>query len=458
MEFNLGNAQKEETMKLQEALARCNRITPKKSSMPVLMNVLIEPTEAGVCITATDLEMFYQVDVEGVTANDTFMAPLRQLRDIIGKKDVKEITWGPGNVITVGAAKFFGLPKEEFPPFPLKEVNLEDYREVKLNNLPWVSVAQSTDEIRHTLNGVYLDTKAGNMVATDGHRLHMTQIDPVEDVKPVIIPRPAVAFLSSIKAGSVWLPKICKKCSGSGKKDNNAPDNGDGCNVCKTCKGAGTATGKAILPIFISDDEVFTSRPVDGSFPDYPQVLPQKKNINFQLKTTKEALKAAIIQTDGIRPQKSNGIKFTLNGACHLSTSNPEVGEIDVEFKGKFKNLLKPLDNPCEGCKDKKVAFCSTRMECAEYGAYNSGGGEHAHPCEGCLKKQGDCDKVASGCGSWRRYCLSIQGEFNIGVNARYLSEGLFGEDIIWEFGDEFGPTKLTFGGGEAAVIMPTRL
>lgn len=382
-------------MRLQEALNRCSRITPKPkkfNTMPVITNVLIEPTEKGICISATDLEMFYQVEVEGVTANNTFTAPLRQLRDIIGKKDVKEITWGTGNMITVGAAKFFGLPKEEFPAFPYSEtgINLEEFAEVRLSNLKWVMRAMSTDEIRYTLNGVYVNTKEGKLVATDGHRLHMTNIDKTE-AKSVIIPSATVKFLDSIKAGSVYL----------------RAEHGDDPPI-----------------LYISDDELFISRHIDGDFPDYKQVVPDRKNVNFRLKTTKEALGNAIAQTDGIMTEKNRGVKLTLNGTCRLYAQGG-TGEVDLQFDGKFKKLLKPLGNPCGECKNKQ------------------------EDQEACLIRS--CDKLEA-------FHLSTLDEFNVGVNATYVKDMLAGDDVTWEFINDVGPTMMTFGGDEVAIVMPMRV
>ena len=71
--------------------------------------------------------------------------------------------------------------------------------------------------------------------------------------------------------------------------------------------------------------------------------------------------------------------------------------------------------------------------------------------------ENGECAHI-SGCGKFSSYKQSIQEEFNIGVNARYLLETFVGENITWEFTDEIGPTSLTFGGDETAIIMPMRL
>jgi len=215
--------------KLEEALKKAAKIASKgKTAMPVLMNVLIEPNEGGINISATDLEMRYQASVAGITIDRPVCVELKKLRDISkSMKGIQKIT-----VETVEdklwvklvndnvEAKIVGMDSDEFPVGP-DTIDLDQYIEVPLARLKHLIRAASTDETRYNLNGAYVDPE-GRLVSTDGHRLHLADIpEDISLVAPTIIPLPMLKKLNDFKAESVFIRKNydCPTCgSGPDKK------------------------------------------------------------------------------------------------------------------------------------------------------------------------------------------------------------------------------------------------
>ena len=157
-------------------------VVGSRSTMPILSNVLIEAKSDRVTLTTTNLDIGIQCHIKAeVAATGKTTLPVRKLATIIRElpKDEIVVEIGENNLaeITSGGSNFklMGIGADEFPPLPTFE-NRSVFKLSQpeiLSMLKSVSYAQSNDENRYILNGVYFkfaDEKL-TLVATDGRRL-----------------------------------------------------------------------------------------------------------------------------------------------------------------------------------------------------------------------------------------------------------------------------------------------
>ncbi|MEE9613716.1 MAG: DNA polymerase III subunit beta [Thermodesulfobacteriota bacterium] len=307
-----------EKLDFLRVLQRIQGIVDKKSTMPILSNVLVEAADGKVNIAATDLEIFIKdacpatVKKEGsVTVN------ARKLFEIV--KELPEstvaISNGEGERVSIksGKARFniMGLPVKEFPSFP----PVEDDKLTKVEPdilgemIDKTAFAVSTDETRYNINGFFLekDKDILRMVTTDGHRLAMIEKEAANvpgEKKGVILP----------KKGVTELRKLMEEKEGDfffGITDKSV-----------TMK---------------KGDTLINVRLIEGDFPDYKQVIPKE---NDKLVMAERAvLLGSLKRVSILSSDKVKGVKFGLKkGKLTLSSSSPELGdateEIDVEYDG----------------------------------------------------------------------------------------------------------------------------
>ena len=161
-------------------------VVATRSTMPILSNVLIEAEEGHISLTTTNLDLGIRCRIKAdVTDPGAITLPVRKLATIIRELPVNEVFLETSDSnqakITSGGSlfKIMGIGADEFPPLPTFE-NRKVYELAQaeiVNMLKSVSYAQSTDENRYILNGVYFnfaDEKL-TLVATDGRRLGLEQ-------------------------------------------------------------------------------------------------------------------------------------------------------------------------------------------------------------------------------------------------------------------------------------------
>jgi len=248
------------TDEFSRALYRAQGIVEKKSTMPILASVLLEATEEGrLRVSAFDLE----IGVTGTHPCEVHKAGAvalkhKELYDIIRALPEKVVVMrreANNRVkLTSGAAEFniVGQPAEDYPPFPRAEK--VDFFQVEpaalLEMIEKTQFAISADETRHNLNGVYFETSEGNdvrMVATDGHRLSLVQrsLDGQFNLKRgVIVPRKGLLELRRLLS-----------------EDQTGH-----------CELGFTDTSG----VFRRGDVTMVMRLIDGTFPDYMQVIPKE--------------------------------------------------------------------------------------------------------------------------------------------------------------------------------------
>ncbi len=302
---------------LLEGIQIVQNAVSQKSSLPILSNVLLEAEASGLKITATDLDLGIcaTVPIE-VTLPGAITVPARKFFDII--KTLPEesdiyVSMKKNNFVSIrsGKANFkiIGLPKEEFPQLLFKnkdQIVLESGIFKKMMNL--TDFAMSRDDTRFVLNGILLSVKGDKltMVATDGRRLAAVS---QKLAKKTLFQTEIIVPLKTVQEAKRLLS-----------------EQGD----------VEIGFGENQVKIQFQTSYIL-SRLIEGEFPNYEKVIPQKslKEIKVSRNEFLSAAQRASIFTD----QDSMAIKLNINKKkMTISKNTPYLGEareeLDVDYSG----------------------------------------------------------------------------------------------------------------------------
>jgi DNA polymerase-3 subunit beta len=309
-----------------KALQKIQGIVEKRTSMPILSNVLLEATESLIHVTATDLEVGMKSCYPAtVLSTGRITVSAKKLYEIVKELPNQVISFIAKDndwvEIKCGKVQFniVGLSPEEFPYFPeIKEENLFEIESSLLKGMiEKTSYAICYDETKYNLNGIFTKVEVGadgnnnlRMVATDGHRLSIASgalkgIAGPELLKGVILPKKGVSEMK----------KITDEDSGMllfGFMDNSA--------------------------VIKRGDSYMVMRLVDGEFPDYNRVIPVANNRIVTVR--KEDFTHSVRRMAILSSEKFKGIMLDISTAgIKISSSNPELGdameELDVTYDGE---------------------------------------------------------------------------------------------------------------------------
>jgi DNA polymerase-3 subunit beta len=307
---------------LVKALQRVQGIVEKKSTMPILANVLIKAKgKDRITVSATDLEVGLTGDYEAkVTKAGAMTLGAKALYDIVRALPEENVTLkqGANHWVDIACGKVryrvVGMQAETFPTLPtfesvsFFEVEPRVFREMIDKTL----YAVSTDETRFSLTGVFCEPVAGmqglRMVATDGHRLSAIE-RPTAGAptmkEGVIIPR----------KGLLELRKLLDDAQDGGR--------------------LGFVENSAV---FEKGGLTLTMRLVDGRFPDYQQVIPGAWSRRARL--TRQSFLDALKRTSLLSPDRAQGVRLELTaGMLALTANNPDLGEareeLEIEYEGE---------------------------------------------------------------------------------------------------------------------------
>jgi len=313
---------------LIRALSRVQGIVEKRSTNPIIANVLLEVSENGMRVSATDTEVAFvgRYEIECVKAGSLTLAA-RQLFDIarLVPTETVEFKLSSGSAqmqITSGKASFkvLGLAAEDFPAIPdpgeLAGFKLESGAVKALVDKTLFSI--SSDDTRSGLNGAYVEVAEVNgrsllrFVATDGHRLSISgqpfADDSADHPRPVLLPKKGLAEL--------------RKLADEGTSDD------------EPWKVAFTDT----QAVFQRGNVAFSMRLLEGDFPDYTQVVPS--SWQRRLIVHRESLLQALRRVSILAPEKSHPVRFAIEeGRLVVVARQPEAGEareeIDAQIEGE---------------------------------------------------------------------------------------------------------------------------
>lgn len=310
MKFSI---QREDFLKpLQQVIG----VVERRQTLPVLGNVLINATKKQIKLTATDLEVELQAQLTlAVAEPGDITMPARKLLDIcrtLPEEAKLDISVNKDRaLVRSGKSRFTlsTLPATEFPVVDkiksAKQITLPQNRLHELIERTAFSMAQQ--DVRYYLNGLMLEPAKGILraVATDGHRLAMCEIEADtgdSDGEQVIVPRKGVQELHRLL------------------EDSDEPVRIEiGSNHIRITTG----------------ELRFTSKLIDGRFPDYTRVIP--KNADKQLLVNRDLLRQALTRTSILSNEKYRGIRLDVSeNNIKIQAHNPEqeeaVEEIDATY------------------------------------------------------------------------------------------------------------------------------
>jgi len=319
-------------------------VVASRSTMPILSNVLIEAEEGHISLTTTNLDLGIRCRIKAeVTDTGSITLPVRKLATIVKELPVNEVFLETSEKnqakITSGGSlfKIMGISSEEFPPLPTFENRkvFELSQDEIVNMLKSVSYAQSTDENRYILNGVYFnfaDEKL-TLVATDGRRLGLTGLDlevSEENAGSLILPAKTVAEL--------------ERLMGKGEKVNVAFNDRQAAFEI----GLDEAGDSGLV-----DHLYLVSKIVEGNYPNYRQVIP--KETEHRVKIERELMLECVHRAALVTSDKSNSVKIKVSkNLLEISGQSSEYGEshesmaiaydgpeVQVAFNPQF--LMEPL-------------------------------------------------------------------------------------------------------------------
>jgi DNA polymerase-3 subunit beta len=294
-------------------------VVEKKTTIPILSNVLLEADGDRVQMTATDLELGIRCSFPAKIAKPgAGTIPAKKLLDYVKLLPDADIQVKLGDnqwanlVCGRSRTRIAGMSRESFPELPKTPDVLAEIPVAMLASLITKTIfAISAEESRFTLNGSLLILKESGltMVATDGHRLSMAEIPA-----PLSVGQPFRALLPR-KAMSEIL-----KLAGDATSDAKLQFAGDENHL-----------------FFELGERLLISRKLTGNFPDFERVLPKEQPNVVVLK--RDELRAAIERVSQFSDERSRAIRFQiLPGEVKVHSSLSETGEseesLPVEYGG----------------------------------------------------------------------------------------------------------------------------
>ncbi len=295
-----------------KALQQLSGVVERRQTLPVLGNILVKAEDGFITLAATDLEveLIIKLGCE-VEASGEATIPARKWLDICRNlSDDATVTItlnGDRATLQSGRSRFTlsTLPSTEFPL--IDEITTQTRFSVSQSTLKTIfdathfSMAQQ--DVRYYLNGLMMEMSSSLLrsVATDGHRLAMkditVDIDVNEESRQVIVPRKGIQELMRLLADS----------------DDEVA----------------ITVGSSHIRLEISD-MTFTSKLIDGRFPDYNRVMPEGGN-NIIL-ADKELLRQTLVRVAILSNEKYRGIRMILQqNNLQLMAHNPEQEEAEDE-------------------------------------------------------------------------------------------------------------------------------
>ncbi len=297
-------------------LAQVLNVVGSKATMPILSNVLIEAEKDQISLTTTNLDLGIRCHIKAeVKETGAVTLPVKRLATIVRELPNIDVSVdaSPNHQVKIASGgsnfRIMGIGKEEFPPLPeFGDEKAYDLEQEELTAmLKSVAYAQSTDETRYILNGVYFNFKDGKLtlVATDGRRLALTSKEmevPAANSGAIILPAKTVAELTRLLDKGAKL-KI---------------------NFNERRAAFQIATDKDSSGLV--DSVYLYSKVVEGNYPNYQQVIP--KETHQRIKLERELFLQCVHRAALVCSEKSNSVKIKLtSNLLEITAQSPDFGE-----------------------------------------------------------------------------------------------------------------------------------
>ena len=310
---------------LQIALNYCQGVIEKRSTLPILSNILLDASNSQLTITATDLDLIFihQINDIEVLEHGKTTTSSSIMYDIVRKFSTGKkinLNLNEANKLHLESDKsIFNLNCIDATEFPLTDENfnqnefiIKSKQFLKLLNKCKFSL--SSDETRHYLSGIYIhqteveDKNYLTAVATDSHRMSISKVrlDKKIEFEPIILPKKTIFQLCS----------LLDSYDGDVKISN--------------------AKSKIKFEI---RNSILISKLIDGKFPNYIQVIP--KNNQKKLEINLKLFLNSVDRVASVSLDKKDGVKFNLSkDVLNLSVNNTNSGDGNETLNVKFDHDL----------------------------------------------------------------------------------------------------------------------
>ncbi|HEX7155051.1 MAG TPA: DNA polymerase III subunit beta [Thermoanaerobaculia bacterium] len=316
MELTVGKAD------LQKELQLCQGVVEKRSTIPILSNVLLRAIDGRLQIAATDLDVTILSSTgASITTPGGVTLEAKRLFDIVRSLPDDEVHFAlqenNSMLIESGTAKFriLGLPAEDYPTLPT--VNVADAYAMPLDELKTmvgkVKFAITHEETRFQLNGALLKVQPTKMemVATDGHRMALINFPATGGGKKgkgadltILVPRKALDEILRFEAGEDGNVRF-------GVSENQL--------------------------FFEAGDRRLLARMIDVNFPNYMEVI--SRDNDRKVFVDRERLLATIKRISLVANERTRAVRFDFApGKLTVSSTNPELGDaretVPIDYAG----------------------------------------------------------------------------------------------------------------------------
>ena len=310
---------------LQQALNYCQGVIEKRSTLPILSNILLNVQSSILTLTATDLDLIFIHQIENIevleegktTTTSSIMYDI--IRKFSSGKKINLTLTDSSKLHVESEKSFFNLHCINPLEFPVTDENfnenqfsIKSKQLLKLLNKCKFSI--SNDETRHYLSGIFLhqtevdDKNYLTAVATDSHRMSIskTRLNQKINFEPIILPRKTIFQLCSLL------------------------DNYDG--------DVKVSNLKSKIK-FELKNSILISKLIDGKFPNYIQVIP--KNNQKKLEVDLKLFLDSVDRVASVSLDKKDGVKFQLTkDNLSLSVNNTNSGDGNETLAVNFENDL----------------------------------------------------------------------------------------------------------------------
>ena len=297
-------------------------VVEQRQTHPVLSNILIAIRDGVLTLTATDteVELEARATVEDWEGGE-ITVPARKFIDLCqalpARAKVEFRLDDAGKALVRSGRSRYTLATIDASDFPTtddiaQEAQFVVAQEELKRLLDLTQYAMARQDVRYYLNGMLLEVSAQQIrtVATDGHRLAVAQLDVatgVDESKSIIIPRKGVLELARLLS-----------------------DEGDELNI---------RIGSNAVQMLI-DDIRFSSKLIDGKFPDYGRVIPDAGQCDKRVSIDRESFRQCLVRTSVLSSDKHRTVRMDLDsGMLTVATNNPEQetaeDKVDVEYTGE---------------------------------------------------------------------------------------------------------------------------
>ena len=319
MKFNINQQD------LQKSLNYCQGVIEKRSTLPILSNVLLDVSNGKLTITATDLDLIFIHQISNIeileegktTTSASIMYDI--VRKISSGKKINFSNTSENKLQLESEKSLFNLNCINASEFPLTDENFNK-NEFVINSKHFLKLLNkckfsiSNDETRHYLTGIFFhQTQIEDKIfltaaATDSHRMSISKIRLKNKIEfdPIILPKKTIFQLCSILEdfdGDIKISNIKSKIK------------------------------------FEINDSILISKLIDGKFPNYVQVIPKEnqKKLEVDLKSFLNSVdRVASVSLD-----KKDGVKFSLSkDMLNLSVNNTNSGDGKESLSIKFDDEL----------------------------------------------------------------------------------------------------------------------